>query len=148
MPQKRQRVVIIYLVLPLPAVSSDPPESTAGSRIAFCSVLLRMGFTYARSVTGQAVVSYTALPPLLCCTFSKKTCSTAVHFCCTCLGVTSTGRYPASCPVKLRLSSLRTFRYWGARLPILLISNHIPFYMRLPYFAITFSVFNIFKHHL
>ena len=29
----------------------------------------------------------------------------AVYFCCTGLGVTSTGRYPASCPVKPGLSS-------------------------------------------
>jgi len=35
-----------------------------GPPYAFCSVLLRMGFTYALSVTSQAVVSYTALPPL------------------------------------------------------------------------------------
>ena len=34
----------------------------------------------------------------------------AVHFCCTGLGVTSTGRYPASCPVKPGLSSPATFR--------------------------------------
>ena len=34
----------------------------------------------------------------------------AVHFCCTFLGVTSTGRYPASCPVKPGLSSSGTFR--------------------------------------
>ena len=31
----------------------------------------------------------------------------AVYFCCTILGVASTGRYPASCPVKPGLSSLR-----------------------------------------
>ena len=30
----------------------------------FDSVLLRMGFTYALPVTREAVVSYTALPPL------------------------------------------------------------------------------------
>ena len=29
------------------------------------------------------------------------------HFCCTFLGVTSTGRYPAPCPLKPGLSSLR-----------------------------------------
>ena len=34
----------------------------------------------------------------------------AVYFCCTSLGVTSTGRYPASCPVKLGLSSPVPFR--------------------------------------
>ncbi len=35
-----------------------------GPPYAFCSVLLRMGFTYALPVTSQAVVSYTAFPPL------------------------------------------------------------------------------------
>ena len=34
----------------------------------------------------------------------------AVYFCCTGLGVTSTGRYPASCPVKPGLSSSGPFR--------------------------------------
>ena len=34
----------------------------------------------------------------------------AVHFCCTVLGVASTGCYPASCPVKPGLSSPGTFR--------------------------------------
>ena len=56
--------MIIYLILPLPADFSDPPEGTTGSRIAFFSVLLRMGFTCAPPVTGRAVVSYTAFPPL------------------------------------------------------------------------------------
>ena len=56
--------MVIYLGLPLPANSSDLPESTTGRRIAFCSVLLRMGFTCAPAVTGRAVVSYTTLPTL------------------------------------------------------------------------------------
>ena len=34
----------------------------------------------------------------------------AVYFCCTSLGVTSTGRYPASCPAKPGLSSSELFR--------------------------------------
>ena len=56
--------MVIYLGLPLPAGSSDPPESRPGRPVALFSVLLRMGFTYAPPVTGRAVVSYTALPPL------------------------------------------------------------------------------------
>ena len=56
--------VIIYPGLSLPTASSDPPKSVTGSHIAFCSVLLRMGFTCARPVTRSAVVSYTAFPPL------------------------------------------------------------------------------------
>ena len=88
--------VIIYLELLLPIASSDPPESRSGKSIAFFLVLLRMGFTCAPSVTRRAVVSYTAFPPLP---------KLAVYFCCTGLGVTSTGRYPASCPMKPGLSS-------------------------------------------
>ena len=97
--------MIICLGQPLPAGSSDPPESTTGSRITFFSVLLRMEFTCARSVTTTAVVSYTAFPPLP----PKE----AVYFCCTGLGVTSTGRYPASCPVKPGLSSSVPFRLYS-----------------------------------
>ena len=88
-------------------------------------VLLRMGFTYAPLVTKRAVVSYTALPPLPL---------LAVYFCCTSLGVTSTGRYPAFCPMKPGLSSLQIFRYSGARSPILLthlyILQRIKFYFK------------------
>jgi len=98
--------VIICLGQPLPAGSSDPPESTTGSRIAFVSVLLRMEFTCARSVTTTAVVSYTAFPPL-------PSIKKAVYFCCTGLGVTSTGRYPASCPLKPGLSSSAPFRLYS-----------------------------------
>ena len=55
--------MIIYLGRLLPAASSNLPKA-GGPRQRFCSVLLRMGFTYAPSVTREAVVSYTALPPL------------------------------------------------------------------------------------
>ena len=47
----------------MPAASSDQPKA-GGPRQRFCSVLLRMGFTYALPVTSEAVVSYTALPTL------------------------------------------------------------------------------------
>ena len=97
--------MIICLGQLFPAGSSDPPQSTPGSRIAFVSVLLRMEFTCARSVTTTAVVSYTAFPPLP----PKE----AVYFCCTGLGVTSTGRYPASCPAKPGLSSSEPFRLFS-----------------------------------
>ena len=50
--------------------------------------------------------------------FSKP--SGAVYFCCTGLGVTSTGRYPASCPVKPGLSSSAAFRHLQPRLSVLL----------------------------
>ena len=96
----------IYLDLLLPTGSSDLPESTTGRRIDLCSVLLRMGFTCALPVTREAVSSYLAIPPL-------PVRRQAVYFCCTSLGVTSTGRYPASCPVKLGLSSPAPFRLDG-----------------------------------
>jgi len=47
---------------------------------------------------------------LLHCPSTLTRTSLAVHFCCTILGVTSTGRYPASCPAKPGLSSDGTFR--------------------------------------
>ena len=109
--------MIICLGLPLPKGSSDLPESTTGRRIAFCSVLLRMEFTCARPVTRTAVVSYTAFPPL-------PWQAMAVYFCCTGLGVTSTGRYPASCPVKPGLSSPAAFRHLQLRLSVLLVNAH------------------------
>ena len=56
--------MIIYLDLLLPASSSDPPENKPGKLMVLNSVLLRMGFTCALPVTSEAVVSYTAIPPL------------------------------------------------------------------------------------
>jgi len=81
-----------------------------------------MGFTYALLVTKKAVVSYTALPTL------PHICM-AVHFCCTSLGVASTGRYPASCPLKPGLSSPASFRIYSCDyllyLNILILFYHI-----------------------
>ena len=91
--------MIIYLEQLLPAASSNLPK-TNGPHYRLASVLLQMGFTCAPSVTREAVVSYTALPPL-------PGIYRAVYFCCTILRVASTGRYPASCPVKPGLSSPR-----------------------------------------
>ena len=114
--------IIIYPILLSPAGFSDPPENVTGSHNVFYSVLLRMGFTYALSVTRKTVVSYTALPPL-------PEFLPAVHFCCTVLGVTSTRRYLASCPVKPGLSSPDPFRFCQPRLFILLVTHGI-FYHR------------------
>ena len=105
--------MIIYPGLLLPAASSDPPESRPGRPVALVSVLLRMGFTCASAVTSKAVVSYTAFPPL--------PVFPAVYFCCTFLGVASTGRYPAFCPVKPGLSSPAAFRRLQPRSFVLLI---------------------------
>ncbi len=101
--------MIIYLD-PVTSRSSNLPKAD-GPRHRFYSVLLRMGFTYALPVTREAVVSYTALPPL--------PLNVAVYFCCTILGVASTGRYPASCPVKPGLSSPAVFRHLQPRSPVL-----------------------------
>ena len=65
-------------------------------------------------VTRESVGSYPAFPPLP----SRR--ETAVYLCCTILGVASTGRYPASCPVKPGLSSPAAFRHMQLRLPVLL----------------------------
>ena len=46
----------------------------------------------------------------------------AVYFCCTFLGVASTGRYPASCPLKPGLSSPAAFR--------LCSRDHLPVFRR------------------
>ena len=100
-----------------PAVASRLKQPTWNWRAAICScaVLLRMGFTYAPSVAGRAVVSYTALPPLPQIRSRwRGVISAAVHFCCTVPGVTSAGRYPASCPVKPGLSSPGPFRLPGS----------------------------------
>ena len=93
--------VIIYLVLMLPPGSSDLPESRRAT-VCFLFGLASDGVYTAFSVTRQAVVSYTAFSPLPL---------RAVIFCCTFLGVTSTGRYPASCPMKPGLSSPAAFRF-------------------------------------
>ena len=60
------------------------------------------GVCTARPVTGAPVSSYLPFPSLQ----QKR----AVCFCCTFLGVASTGRYPASCPAVPGLSSWQTPR--------------------------------------
>ncbi len=95
-------LMIIYLDSMLPLNSSDLPKSR---RAALCSLfgLASNGVYTASPVTRRAVVSYTAIPPL---PFARR-----FIFCCTSLGVTSTGRYPASCPMKPGLSSPTAFRH-------------------------------------
>jgi len=53
----------IYLGQPLPDGSSDLPKARRAA-VSLYSVLLRMGLACAFPVTGEAVVSYTAFPPL------------------------------------------------------------------------------------
>ena len=103
--------MVIYLDLTSPSGSSDLPESMDGPP-AFLFGLASDGVYRALTVTRQAVVSYTAFPPL--------PVKLAVYFCCTFLGVASTGRYPASCPVKPGLSSPAAFLHLQPRSFILL----------------------------
>ena len=105
--------IIIYLGRLSPAASSDQPEA-GGPRHRFCSVLLRMGFTEPPLLPGER---WSLTPP-----FHPYRPKPAVSFCCTFLGVASTGRYPASCPVKPGLSSSAAFRHMQPRLPVLLRS--------------------------
>ena len=110
--------MIIYLDLTSPSGSSDLPESIGGQP-TFCSVLLRMGFTWTLPVTRQAVVSYTAFPPLPN-IILLRAFYLAVYFCCTFLRVASTRRYLASCPAKPGLSSPAVFRHLQPRPSVLL----------------------------
>ena len=94
--------MIIYLVLLSPAGSSDLPKGTTGSRIAFILVLLRMGFTELPLLPRHG--------SLLHCLSTITRKFLAVYFCCTFLGVNSTRRYLASCPMEPGLSSPAAFR--------------------------------------
>ncbi len=90
--------MIIYLGRSLPTASSNLPGDETGSLMVSLFGLASDGVYTAASVTGYTVVSYTAFSPL-------RRISDAVLFCCTFPGVTSAGRYPASCPSKPGLSS-------------------------------------------
>ena len=89
--------MIIYLVLP--TVSSDLPKAW---RAAFISLL----FGLASNGVYMCHCCYQQCGSLLHCLSTLTIAfAMAVYFCCTGLGVASTGRYPASCPVKPGLSS-------------------------------------------
>ena len=91
--------MIIYLVLLLPAGSSDLPKAR---RAAFISLL----FGLASNGVYMCHCCYQQCGSLLHCLSTLTIAfAMAVYFCCTGLGVASTGRYPASCPVKPGLSS-------------------------------------------
>ena len=74
------------------------PGESAGRVILPCSILLRMGFAWP--------AGHPAAGGLLhhLCTLAVP-CGKAVVFCGTVLGVSPTGRYPASCPMESGLSS-------------------------------------------
>ena len=105
--------MIIYLVLLLPAGSSDLPKAW---RAAFISLL----FGLASNGVYMCHCCYQQCGSLLHCLSTLTSASEAVYFCCTGLGVTSTGRYPASCPMKPGLSSSAAFRHLHPRLSVLL----------------------------
>lgn len=85
-----------------------PTRKHDGPPYRFLFGLAPDGVYMALSVTREAVSSYPAFSPL-------PANRLAVYFCCTFLGVASTGRYPASCPLELGLSSQAAFRLLPAR---------------------------------
>ena len=93
-----------------------------------------MGFTYALFVTNQAVVSYTAIPPLPLSNGKK-----AVYFCCTFLRVASTRRYLASCPMKPGLSSPAAFRLCSRDHPSYSPHKYISFYISFVNYKLYFE---------
>ena len=97
--------MIIYLDLTLPPDSSDLPESKDGQ-----STFL---FGLASNGVYMCPACYQDGGSLLHCLSTLTSASEAVYFCCTGLGVTSTGRYPASCPAKPGLSSSEPFRLFS-----------------------------------
>ena len=110
--------MIIYLVLLLPAGSSDLPKAW---RAAFISLL----FGLASNGVYMCHCCYQQCGSLLHCLSTLTIAfAMAVYFCCTGLGVASTGRYPASCPVKPGLSSPAAFRHLQLRLSVLLVNAH------------------------
>ena len=98
--------MIICLILLLPAASSDPPENNPGQIIVLHSVLLRVRFTWHSLLPENR---WALTPP-----FHPYWHKPAVYLCCTIFGVTSTGRYPAPCPVKPGLSSPASLRIAAA----------------------------------
>ncbi len=80
---------IIYLGWQLPTTSSEYVEMPSRH---FVSFLASSGVYILHKVASVFVVSYTPFPPLQS---NAKIGTTAVYFCCTVLGVASTGSYPA-----------------------------------------------------
>ena len=90
-------MTIIYLVRLSPAASSDLPENRPGKPIVFFWSCFGWGL--------HGSVCYQPDGSLLHCLSTLTGIKPAVYLCCTSLGVTSTRRYLASCPVKPGLSS-------------------------------------------
>ncbi len=95
----------------MPKTSSDLPESRPGRPVAFYLVLLRMGFTQParHRDSGSLLHCHSTITT----DFRFYGSPWLFIFCCTGLGVASTGCYPASCPVKPGLSSPVPFRLYS-----------------------------------
>ena len=98
--------MFIYLVLLLPAGSSDLPETDGPPYVSFWSC-----FEWGLHMPRKLPYGRWSLKP----PFHPYQQMLAVYFCCTSLGVASTGRYPASCPVKPGLSSPRCHKMTVSR---------------------------------
>ena len=114
--------MVIYLILLLPAVLSNLPESSPGR-------FKRFLFGLASDGVCMCPACYQTGGSLLHCpsTLAVMHDMAVVYFCCTFLGVASTGRYPASCPVKPGLSSPAVFRHLQPRSSVLLIITFLFF---------------------
>ena len=116
--------MVIYPDLPSPAGSSNPPEADGpcteaalGGSIASVRSCFGWGLHVPPPLPGER---WSLTPPFHPYrirprkgTVPMRRLTPAVYFCCTVLGVTSTGCYPASCPVKPGLSSTGIFRPTG-----------------------------------
>ena len=131
--------MIIYLVLLLPAGSSDLPKAW---RAAFISLL----FGLASNGVYMCHCCYQQCGSLLHCLSTLTIAfAMAVYFCCTGLGVASTGRYPASCPAKPGLSSSVCLSTMQPRPFTLLGSSWFYYMVTLPVFQPFFDFTNCFS---
>lgn len=122
---------IIYLGWLLPATSSNLPKA-GGPRSALLFGLASDG-VYICPLCYQKGGSLLHCPSNL--TIIHQRMQMAVYFCCTILGVTSTGRYPASCPVKPGLSSPRKQIFRAA----IVCSTYFFYILKLLYTILIFS---------
>ena len=119
----RRRPATIYLGRLLPDGSGGQPEDGPGLPIVLLFGLAPDGVCNGRTVTRPPVSSYLTISPLpgqhsLTYSSGKQYLKArrAVCFCGAVRRVTPPGRYPASCPVELGLSS----RSWASGRPVYL----------------------------